>query len=303
MKRERYFRDELWRMFAIYAILPAVLFTFFCGILFMAVLLHGRERANRDYLAYVTGRVKQTVESCEQGIETLAELPQAVSGPGYVLERNRIFQIFYGISEQAGYEPELYLVDQRGRLLLSNKEKLPSYLNKRQEVEWGIYAAMDARPGQTAFRLMNGWDSGASTAVFGRWVGSEDGNGRYIILAVPGSGLLRTLARSGEQVAVTDRYGWAYFCNNGLFLTDSNQVRPAVKEAGAYMRLDQKTYFTSENNLGKRPFSYLCYVRCAKCAYIFGLCWYTGSSGPAFDDCLGTVPVQTGDRAKDGRSV
>ena len=96
---------------------------------------------------------------------------------------------------------------------------------------------------------MNGWDSGASTAVFGRWVGSEDGNGRYIILAVPGSGLLRTLARSGEQVAVTDRYGWAYFCNNGLFLTDSNQVRPAVKEAGAYMRLDQKTYFTSENNL------------------------------------------------------
>ena len=243
MKRERYFRDELWRMFAIYAILPAALFTFFCGILFMAVLLHGREWANRDYLAYVTGRVKQTVESCEQGIETLAELPQAVSGPGYVLERNRIFQIFYGISEQAGYETELYLVDQRGRLLLSNKEKLPSYLNKRQEVEWGIYAAMDARPGQTAFRLMNGWDSGASTAVFGRWVGSEDGNGRYIILAVPGSGLLRTLARSGEQVAVTDRYGWAYFCNNGLFLTDSNQVRPAVKEAGAYMRLDQKTYF------------------------------------------------------------
>ena len=108
MKRERYFRDELWRMSAFDAILPAVLFTFFCGILFMAVLLHGRERANRDYLAYVTGRVKQTVESCEQGIETLAELPQAVSGPGYVLERNRIFQIFYGISEQAGYEPELY---------------------------------------------------------------------------------------------------------------------------------------------------------------------------------------------------
>lgn len=47
---------------------------------------------------------------------------------------------------------------------------------------------MDARPGQTAFRLMNGWDSGESTAVFGRWVGSEDGNGRYIILAVPEAG-------------------------------------------------------------------------------------------------------------------
>ena len=77
---------------------------------------------------------------------------------------------------------------------------------------------------------------------FRRW------NGRYIILAVPGSGLLRTcpVRRTGGS----DRPLWlAYFCNNGLFLTDSNQVRPAVKEAGAYMRLDQKTYFTSENNL------------------------------------------------------
>lgn len=249
MKRERYFQDEIWRMFAMYAILPAVLFTFICGVLFMAVLLHGRERANKEYLSYVTGRVQQVAESCEQGIETLSDLPQAVSGPGYVLERNQIFQIFYGISEQAGYEPELYLVDQRGRLLLSNKEKLPPYLNKRQDVEWGIYAAMDSRPGQTAFRLINGWDSGASTAVFGRWVDAEDGNGRYIILAVSGSGLLKTLTRSGEQVAVTDRYGWAYFCSNSLFLTDSNQARPALKEAGSYMRLDQKTYFTSESSL------------------------------------------------------
>ncbi len=249
MKRERYFRDELWRMFAIYAILPAALFTFICGVLFMAVLLHGRERANKEYLSYVTGRVQQVAESCEQGIETLSDLPQAVSGPGYVLERNQIFQIFYGISEQAGYEPELYLVDQRGRLLLSNKEKLPPYLNKRQDVEWGIYAAMDSRPGQTAFRLINGWDSGASTAVFGRWVDAENGNGRYIILAVSGSGLLKTLTRSGEQVAVTDRYGWAYFCSNSLFLTDSNQARPVLKEAGSYMRLDQKTYFTSESSL------------------------------------------------------
>lgn len=56
------------------------------------------------------------------------------------------------------------------------------------------------------------WDSGASTAVFGRWVGSEDGNGRYIILAVPGSGLLRTLAGPGETGG-SDRPLWL-----GVFL-------------------------------------------------------------------------------------
>ena len=35
MKRERYFRDELWRMFAVYAILPAALFTFISAEFFL----------------------------------------------------------------------------------------------------------------------------------------------------------------------------------------------------------------------------------------------------------------------------
>nr|WP_243036453.1 hypothetical protein [Clostridium sp. AM51-4] len=75
-------------------------------------------------------------------------------------------------------------------------------------------------------------------------------------------------------MAVTDRYGWAYFCNNGLFLTDSNQVRPAVKEAGAYMRLDQKTYFTSENNLENGRFIFMLCPMCKMCLHLWSLLVY-----------------------------
>ena len=66
----------------------------------------------------MNGRVNQWWKAVNREIETLAELPQAVSGPGYVLERNRSFQSFYGISGQVGYEPEMYLVDQ-GRKVAS----------------------------------------------------------------------------------------------------------------------------------------------------------------------------------------
>ena len=34
MKKERYFRHELERMFIAYAIVPAVIFTLVCGMLF-----------------------------------------------------------------------------------------------------------------------------------------------------------------------------------------------------------------------------------------------------------------------------
>ena len=96
MKRERYFQDELWRMFVTYAILPAALFTFICGVLFMTVLLHGRERANREYLSYVNGRVNQMVESCEQGIETLAELPKQYQVLVMCWSETVFFRVFMG---------------------------------------------------------------------------------------------------------------------------------------------------------------------------------------------------------------
>ena len=39
MKKERYFRHELERMFIAYAIVPAVVFTLVCGLLWLVALL------------------------------------------------------------------------------------------------------------------------------------------------------------------------------------------------------------------------------------------------------------------------
>ena len=55
MKKERYFRHELERMFIAYAIVPAVIFTLVCGMLFMTVLLHGKRSGNIEHNRYVAG--------------------------------------------------------------------------------------------------------------------------------------------------------------------------------------------------------------------------------------------------------
>ena len=39
MKKEKYFRDELQHMFIYYAIVPAVVFTLLCGVVFMVALI------------------------------------------------------------------------------------------------------------------------------------------------------------------------------------------------------------------------------------------------------------------------
>ena len=42
MKRERYFQDELRKMFVSYAVIPVFVFTLVCGVIFMAAFLYGR---------------------------------------------------------------------------------------------------------------------------------------------------------------------------------------------------------------------------------------------------------------------
>ena len=39
MKRERYFQDELRKMFVSYAVIPVFVFTLVCGVIFMAAFL------------------------------------------------------------------------------------------------------------------------------------------------------------------------------------------------------------------------------------------------------------------------
>lgn len=126
--------------------------------------------------------------------------------------------------------------------------------------------------------------------------------GDILSLQYPAAGF-KDACKIWEQVAVTDCYGWTYFCNNTLFLTDSNQVRPALKESGAYMRLDQKIYFTSKNSLENGYFSIyvMSDVQNVLTSLIFA--GILVAVALLIMDCLGIVPVQAGDRAKNRRSI
>ena len=75
MKKERYFRHELERMFIAYAIVPAVVFTLVCGLLFMTVLLHGKKSGNIEHNRYVAGLLDNVLARYEDGVEEMASQP------------------------------------------------------------------------------------------------------------------------------------------------------------------------------------------------------------------------------------
>ena len=114
---------------------------------------------------------------------------------------------------------------------------------------WGIYASMDARPGQTRLRLMNGWDSEDSALVSDAGSVLKTDTEIYYPGGSRETGLLGTLDRSGERVAVTDRYGWLiHFANNSLFLYRQQSCADCTKRRRICMAGSEDLFY-----IGKRP--------------------------------------------------
>ena len=105
MKKERYFRHELERMFIAYAIVPAVIFTLVCGLLFMAVLLHGKKSSNIEHNRYVAGLLDNVLARYEEGVEEMASQPGCFDRIKDQDGKAEMFGIFYGITNSLGLCP------------------------------------------------------------------------------------------------------------------------------------------------------------------------------------------------------
>lgn len=255
MKKERYFRDELERMFIAYAIVPAVIFTLGCGLLFMAVLLHGRKSTNEEHNKYAARELEMMLKGYEEGVEQLAQRPEYFEGQPGPDRKADIFRIFYGITNRLGLEGDLYIMDSRRDILLSSRKGRPEFLDVPEGISWGIVRDMDSRPDETATRLVEGWKNGESAIAIGRSV--TDAGGKtlgYIVCSIPGSRFQSLVDRLDTQTIIADAYGWVYVSSNFTFLNNSNQVIKTLKDAGRYLSYEKQMYLISRQPVSRGQF-------------------------------------------------
>ena len=138
MKKERYFRHELERMFIAYAIVPAVVFTLVCGLLFMTVLLHGKKSGNIEHSRYVAGLLDNVLARYEDGVEEMASQPGLLDRVRDQNGKAELSGIFYGITNSLGLEGDLFVMDSSRSILLSSRSDLPPFLDVPEGVSWHI---------------------------------------------------------------------------------------------------------------------------------------------------------------------
>lgn len=255
MKKERYFRDELRRLFIGYAIVPAVVFTLICGIVFMAALLYGKRTGNREHSRYVTAELDRVVEGYGQVLSEFAAAPELFTEAAGSRERAAVFERFYQTANELGYEAEFYLLDEEKRPLFPAGESLaggspaggslPPALAADVDAQWGILGMMERAPQELAVRLVQPWEASDRMLAMGR-AAVEDGRiVGYALILLPGSCFNTVLDQSDAQTIVTDRFGWAIIGNNQQFLTASSQIIPELEKAGGCLTWGHHAWLVS----------------------------------------------------------
>lgn len=242
MKRERFFQDELRKLFMTYAIIPALLFTLICGFIIMAALLFSRYSIIKNQNNFIIAEIQEVIAWYEAGLE---QLSQESSG----MQRN-IYETVYQIRSDVGYKADFYVLDADGAVLtgseISGKESqdgaLPEYLGRSDDVSWGFLASMDQSPGQVVVQLRDGWKGQESTIVIGKSVQEQAQTKKYLVFALNCRQMQMLVDRADVHTIVADSFGWVFLGNSSQFLTDSNQVQEKLRTADQILAEDGHVY-------------------------------------------------------------
>lgn len=245
MKKVRYFRDELRRMFIGYAIIPAVVFTLACGIVFMVALLHGKRKGNLEHGQYVTEELNRTLTGYGQVLEAFARQPELFTETPNSQDRVTVFAQFYQTANELGYQTGFYLLDREGKPLFPADKNAPAELATDVNAQWGILGMMERRPQELAVRLLQPWDAQNRTLAMGKAVMKGGTIVGYALALIPGSSFTPVLDRTDAQTIVTDQFGWAIISNNQQFLTADSRIIPELEASGEYLSWNRHAWLVS----------------------------------------------------------
>lgn len=245
MKKERYFKDELRRLFIGYAIIPAAGLTLVCTLVFLAVLLYGKKSGNESHNTYVAKELERVLTGYEQEMEKLSADSRIFDSSLNALGQMAVFEEFYRVSNQLGYKADLFVLDGERQVRFSTERETPDYLSGNPLIHWGIFGAMDEDPGKMKVRLMEAWKGPDRNIAMGTAVMKGKEKAGYLVFTINSSQFHGLMDRSESQTIIADRYGWVYLSNNYSLLDSSNRVLKVLETAEQYLTYENEMFLLS----------------------------------------------------------
>ena len=244
-------KDELWRTFTIYALIPTFMISIVVFILAFVYWNTNVVEQNQNRLATASGIINQIISDHlgkANEIAALCDINELADNKTAIMN---MYENLYQYTNQMNGRTDFYLFDEKLQMLISNQRQKPEFVELSRNVDWGIIGQIKKRPAVPIFSFVSSIKNFGSQMdlVIGKAILEKGKITGYVIFVVPGEQLVSLMINPDVQIIVKDAFDYTAICTDEFFCTEMNKIKPEFKRAAGYFSFEQRKYYSSKQDI------------------------------------------------------
>lgn len=253
VKKQSYYKNNIRKIFLLYAIIPVLLITFLCLLMYLGTWNYSFKQSNKKDNVNLSRDIENTIHEYMEKAEELASMDYILSTNENVKVRVQIFEEIYEISNRLDRKAYLYVYDKELNPVISSQINVPYYLDGNYNSNWGIFRLMNKQPDQTVLKIVTDETKDTQILLIGRAIKSGDDILGFVVFTLDSKEFQINIASMDSQTIITDEYGWIYVANNYSFLDTLNRFKMwNIDKSGYIENTNGRYYFTANSILNNR---------------------------------------------------
>ncbi|MFT4143467.1 MAG: sensor histidine kinase [Mobilitalea sp.] len=243
-QKHSYFKDDIRKMLLLYAIVPVVLLTLACLLIFWGIWSHTVQTSTKQENRKAAEEISNTIEAYTNLIYKMEQHPEVYEEILSVGTRVEIFEQIYKTANELDKKANVYVFNDSIELVLSGTATVPEYLNGRYSGNWGIFRIMKQNPKVIAIKLLQENDSEYMQLVIGKAMEENGEIKGYTTFVIDSEQFKIDIAKMDSQTVITDENGWVFVTNNYSFMDTLERFDLPMNKIGRISSEEGK-YFVS----------------------------------------------------------
>ena len=250
-KKVNHFKDELWRTFTVYALIPTFIISLFIFVLAFVYWNINVVEKNQSRLNQASEKISTTIASYVEQAEKIAAESNIKSLQTDQGVKVSMYQRLYHYANNTGLQTEFYLYDQGMNRLVSNQARDPEFIQVARKADWGIVGQIKRTPAMTAFGFVSPINSLGSQMdlVVGKAIFEGGTLTGYIFFVLPQEQIFAMVSNPNVHFVIKDRYDYTAICTDDFFHDEMNKMKTEFIDAKGYFPLAGRKYYISQREL------------------------------------------------------
>lgn len=247
-KNYRPYWDDIKKSFILYSLIPMLVIVLIGYLGIYLSFMHTLFRNNADSNRRISNEISAIAEQYTISVSEMVHLEelQIMLKQEAGVPKETIYETIYAQLQGMDLQPNCFIVDANGRILLSTTTLKPDYIRGETFSQVGIGQRMKEKPGSVVVeRCAAQWGktysmcAGCAVRDAGEVIG-------FVILDLPGETLGQLLRENTSSTSVvTNRFGYLFAGEaNDAMLSHNKLIEPLSKKIGK-VRVDGRTQYVS----------------------------------------------------------